>query len=187
VNTAFQTQIHKYSINGATKYANATNLSIPAALAPAVNGVVSMNNFLSSPQHTEPEKIARNQSGKLMRVASSQSPNTASSPAFTSAGSQIETYLMPGDFATIYDSQSVLASGINGSGTSIAIVGRSDINAPSQTCPSTIRMSSTQRPIRAMFPAMTSRPRSTWNGPALSRLRPGSTTSSAQAPQPPTA
>src|SRR5260370_31645849 len=35
---------------------------------------------------------------------------------------------MPGDFSKIYDAQSVVANGIDGSGVSIAVVGRSDIS-----------------------------------------------------------
>ncbi|HWZ11598.1 MAG TPA: protease pro-enzyme activation domain-containing protein, partial [Acidobacteriaceae bacterium] len=120
VENAFKTQIHQYSIQGAsqgatqgaTKYANATRLSIPAALAPAVSGVVSMNNFQSSPQHTAPGKITRDDTGKLVRVAD----NSAVNPAITNtAGNQIETFLMPGDFSTIYDAKSVVASGTDGS------------------------------------------------------------------------
>jgi hypothetical protein len=128
VENAFQTQIHQYSISGMTKYANATNLSIPAALVPAVTGVVSMNNFLSNPQHTAPVKVARNENGKFARVADSSSVNTGPSPAFTSTGSQIETLLLPGDISKIYDAQSVVAGGTDGSGSSIAVVGRSDIS-----------------------------------------------------------
>src|SRR5277367_5417447 len=118
VENAFQTQIHKYSVSGLTKYANATDMSIPAALEPAVTGVVSMNNFLSSPQHTAPAKVARNQNGKLVRIADSSSGGTTPSPAFTSAGNQIETYLMPGDFSKIYNAQRVVANGNDGSGVS---------------------------------------------------------------------
>ncbi|QNI31730.1 Ig-like domain repeat protein [Alloacidobacterium dinghuense] len=127
VETAFQTEIHQYSVKGVKKYANATNLSIPVALEPAVTGVVSMNNFLANPQHTSPATIARNENGKLARVASTSTPATAS-PSFTSAGSQIETYLLPGDFSKIYDTQPVINNGINGTGVSIAVVGRSDIS-----------------------------------------------------------
>jgi hypothetical protein len=126
VEGAFQTEVHQYSLQGARKYANATNLSIPAALAPAVTGVVSMNNFLSSPQHTAPAKVARNQDGKYVRVADTAA--NAPAPAFTSAGSQIENFLMPGDFAAIYDTEPLLSRGIKGNGVSIAVVGRSDIS-----------------------------------------------------------
>ncbi|WP_433972036.1 Ig-like domain repeat protein [Tunturiibacter lichenicola] len=127
VENAFQTQIHQYSISGLQRYANATNLSIPAALDPAVTGVVSTNNFLSNPQHTPPGKVARNQAGKLVRVADTSAGQTPLSAAFTNPN-QTEAFLMPGDFSKIYDAQSVVANGIDGSGVSIAVVGRSDIS-----------------------------------------------------------
>jgi hypothetical protein len=134
VESAFQTSIHKYSVNGETKYANATSLSIPVALTPAVSGVVRTNNFLSKAEHVTPDTITRDKNGKLVRVSGAGSTAVKSgaskgaSPAFTYPGDQVATYLMPGDFAKIYDSQSVVASGIDGTGVSIAIVGRSDIN-----------------------------------------------------------
>jgi len=132
VENAFQTTIHAYSVNGQTRYANASSLSIPAALAPAVAGVVRVNNFLSSAQHVAPATMSRDKNGKFVRNTNDATPtlpgSKVASPAFTSAGDQISTYLMPGDFAKIYNSQSVVASGIDGTGVSIAIVGRSDIN-----------------------------------------------------------
>jgi hypothetical protein len=124
VENAFQTEIHQYAMGSTKKYANATNLSIPAALAPAVTGVVSMNNFLSHPEHTAPAKIARDQNGKLMRIADTTTP----APGFTYSGDLVETYLMPGDFSKIYDAQKTVARGINGAGVTIAVVGRSDIS-----------------------------------------------------------
>src|SRR6266403_2069054 len=127
VENAFQTTIHQYSIDGEKKYANATNLSIPAALEPAVTGVVSMNNFLSRPQHTPIATIARDENGKLVRVASTSTADTAS-PSFTLPGDQVRIFLLPGDLSKIYDTQSVINGGINGSGVSIAVVGRSNIS-----------------------------------------------------------
>jgi len=126
VEQAFQTQIHQYSIAGATKYANATNLSIPTALVPAVAGLVSVNNFVSSPQHIDQGRIARDQSGKLVRMTSSGTLTPA--PTFTDPGQQEGIYLTPGDFSKIYDSEQLVSSGVDGSGVSIAIVGRSDIS-----------------------------------------------------------
>ena len=130
VESAFQTQIHAYSVNGTSHYANATKLSIPVALAPAVTGVVSMNNFISTPQHVAPAAVARNQSGKLVRVvpAGATSSTAVPGPAVTTDGAQEENYLAPADFATIYNTQPLLASNNNGAGVSIAVVGRSDIN-----------------------------------------------------------
>jgi subtilase family serine protease len=132
VESAFKTSIHQYSVQGAVQgtvnYANATPLSIPAAIAPAVTGVVSMNNFISTPQHVTPAAVARNQSGKLVRVSPTGSSTVSPAPAVTTTGGQEENYLGPADFATIYNTQPLLSSGKNGAGVSIAIVGRSDIN-----------------------------------------------------------
>ena len=132
VEEAFQTSIHQYSIQGEKHIANATSLSIPAALSAAVTGVVRINNFLSQAEHVAQGKITRDKSGKLVRTnaagtARATTGNNHPQPATTINGSQTETYLTPGDFARIYDSQSSIAAGVDGSGTSIAIVGRSDI------------------------------------------------------------
>jgi len=129
VESAFKTSIHQYSVEGVAKYSNATPLSIPAALAPAVTGVVSTNNFESHAQHVAPSLVARNKNGQLMRVAgSSVYTSLTPSPAFTITGGQEVNYLMPSDFAQIYNTQPLISAGTNGAGVSIAIVGRSDIN-----------------------------------------------------------
>jgi hypothetical protein len=130
VQNAFQTQIHQFELKGKVNYANTTAVSIPAALAPAVKGVVSLNSFISRPEHTVPISMSRDSQGKLVPVADTNTPvkSGSSSPSFTSAGSQVENFLTPGDFSTIYDTQSLISSGTNGSGVSIAIVGRSDIS-----------------------------------------------------------
>ncbi len=135
VEEAFRTSIHQYSVNGEEHIGNSTNLSIPAALAPAVTGVVRVNNFLSHAEHVAPGKIARDRSGKLVRTNATGTVHSTTGittgnnpgPALTINGSQTETYLTPADFAKIYDSQSSVAAGVDGTGTSIAIVGRSDI------------------------------------------------------------
>ncbi len=46
---AFHTQIHRYSVNGETHYANANDPQIPAALAPVIAGFTSLNNFRPRP------------------------------------------------------------------------------------------------------------------------------------------
>jgi subtilase family serine protease len=49
-------------------------------------------------------------------------------PNFTSQGAPEQTFLAPGDYATIYNTAPLVSSGNDGSGVSIAIVGRSDIS-----------------------------------------------------------
>jgi len=138
VENAFATEIHGYQAAGVKHYANALPISLPQALAPAVAGLVSLNSFIKSPLHTDLAQLKRGANGKLLR-ASSAAPvesglsgvldqGLAAHPNFTSQGSPEETFLTPGDFAKIYNTSSLLSAGNDGTGVSIAIVGRSDIS-----------------------------------------------------------
>ena len=104
VQSAFHTQIHSYKIGEEIHHANAMDPEIPAALVKVVGGVVSLHDFHSVPMHG------------LGRKAS---------PEFTSGGSH---YLSPADFATIYDLSPLYQQSITGSGESVAIVARTNIN-----------------------------------------------------------
>jgi pseudomonalisin len=104
VQAAFHTQIHTYKIGDELHHANANDPEIPAALVHVVGGVVSLHDFRSQSMHG------------LVRETS---------PDFTSGGSY---YLAPADFATIYDVAALYQQSIAGSGQSIAIVARSNIN-----------------------------------------------------------
>ena len=103
VEAAFHTQIRKYQVNGATHYANATDPRIPEALAEVVKGTVTLHDFGRQSMRTT----------KL------------SAPEFSSGGSY---YLAPADFATIYNLTPLYNGGFDGTGKSIAIVGRTNIN-----------------------------------------------------------
>jgi pseudomonalisin len=117
----FHTQMHSYRVatpnHIADHIANAQNPQIPAALASAIGGIVSLNDF------------RRNSSLALRQLpaAKQQSvqPQAATNPQY-SAGST--HYLAPADFANIYDLNPLYNAGSSGAGTSIAIAGRSNIN-----------------------------------------------------------
>jgi subtilase family serine protease len=49
VASAFHTSIHSLNVNGATHFANMSDPAIPAALAPAIAGIVSLHNFYPKP------------------------------------------------------------------------------------------------------------------------------------------
>jgi subtilase family serine protease len=49
VREAFHTEIHRYDVKGKQHIANATDPRIPAALAPVVVGVASLNDFMPKP------------------------------------------------------------------------------------------------------------------------------------------
>ncbi len=104
VKSAFHTQIHTYKIGSEIHHANAKDPEVPAALVQVVGGVVSLHDFRSEPMHSVVQKA---------------------SPEFTSGGSH---YLAPADFATIYDLVPLYQQSITGSGESVAIVARTNIN-----------------------------------------------------------
>ena len=117
VQEAFHTPIHQYVVKGKTYYANAADPQIPAALAPLVTGVNTLHNF----EKQTPIRLL----GSASRIA-----NTSTwQPNFTFNGAAgAAHYLAPGDFAKIYNTASLYTSGIDGSGQSIAIVARTNIN-----------------------------------------------------------
>jgi subtilase family serine protease len=104
VESAFHTAIHTYRIGAEVHHANASDPEIPKAFSGVVGGIVSLHDFRSEPMHTG------------VRIPTSE---------FTSGGSY---YLAPSDFATIYDLGPLYQLSINGSGQSVAIVARSNIN-----------------------------------------------------------
>jgi pseudomonalisin len=101
----FHTEIHRYAVNGATHIANSQDPQIPKALAPVVSGVLSLHDF--------------------RRASASHPARQVAKPENTQGGTH---YLFPADYATIYNLKPLYAAGKNGSGASIAIVGRSNIN-----------------------------------------------------------
>jgi subtilase family serine protease len=125
VQQAFHTTIHMYVLaNGEQHWANSSDPQIPTALAPAVAGINSLNNFPRSRMSHSFGVVRRsNATGKI----------TALSPQFTYGsgcnGSGTNCFAVgPSDFATIYNSQALLNAGINGTGQTIAIVSDSDVN-----------------------------------------------------------
>jgi hypothetical protein len=113
VEEAFHTAIHKYVVNGESHWANASEVQIPAALANVVAGVSTLHNFSKKPQLIH----------SAARLEAAVSTNS-SQPQFSSNGTNA---LTPADYATIYNVNPLYAVGINGSGTTIAVVGRSNI------------------------------------------------------------
>ncbi len=103
VEAAFQTQMHRYSVNGKTYIANATPASIPSALAPDVSTLASLNNF------------------KLLLPQS-----------YPAAKPQIligqDIFTGPADLDAIYDAAPLQTAGIEGQGESIALIEESNIN-----------------------------------------------------------
>lgn len=122
VESAFQTSMHKFQVSTTlgteVHIANKTAISIPQALSPVVAGVVSLHNFQSRPAYVSAGLAKRNANGKLERV----NPNTT----VTDGNGNYGYYLSPADIKTIYGANP-LPSSVDGTGVSIAIIGRTSI------------------------------------------------------------
>jgi subtilase family serine protease len=100
VRTAFHTAIHKYQVKGVSHMANASDPQIPAALAPAVSGIVSLHDF-----RPQPQLVAKRE------------------PAYTyNTPNGIVHALVAGDLATIYNLKPLFAAGHSGKGEKIMVV-----------------------------------------------------------------
>jgi subtilase family serine protease len=126
VQEAFHTEIRRYLVEGEEHIANNVDPAIPEALSPVVTGIVSLHNFRAKTQHRYLGSFTRTgNAGKW----TPQNPELVSKPLFTVPGSDPTFELVaPNDFATIYNLKPLWAAGINGSGQTIAIAGRTDIS-----------------------------------------------------------
>jgi hypothetical protein len=110
VESAFATQMHSYAYKAKKFISNSTDIQIPAAFQPVVKGVVRL--------HSDPRASTAYLGTKVHFKKKG--------PHFTfDDGSH---YLTPADFAKIYNVQPLYDAGIDGTGQTIAIVGRSNID-----------------------------------------------------------
>jgi pro-kumamolisin-like protein len=102
IREAFHTEIHSLEVRGKQHFANMSDPRVPAALAPAIEGIVSMNNFKP---HAMREKRMD----------------------YTFAGCGATCYaLVPADFQTIYNVSPLLTAGIAGKGQTVVVVEDTD-------------------------------------------------------------
>jgi len=118
VRKALHTEIHRFAVDGEEHWANASDPEVPAALAPVVAGIVSLNNFPRKPLIHSLGAFSRSKlTGKV-------------EPLYTvTSNGTIYYALGPTDFATIYNVLPLWQAGFDGTGQTIAIVGESNINA----------------------------------------------------------
>jgi subtilase family serine protease len=100
IREAFHTEIYNLFVKGKHHIANSRDPSIPAALAPAVRGIVSMNDFRPHPTYRPKANFN------------------------TSGGYQA---LVPGDLETIYNMNPIYARGVSGQGQTIVVVEDTDL------------------------------------------------------------
>lgn len=127
VQSAFHTSIHSYKINGVVHSANNSDISIPSALSGVVSGVVRLNNLIKpTPIKSIGTVVKRKgQAPIVTNTVSNATTSQGTSPQLiSSTGDQLVT---PGDLQQIYDTASLNSSGLDGTGVTIAVIGRSNV------------------------------------------------------------
>jgi pseudomonalisin len=119
VAAAFATPLHAYLVNGEQRFAPASTPQIPAALSAVVQSVHGLATVHPRPTHHV---------GTARRSAQ---PALAENPDATFCmGADCSHFILPADFAAIYDINPVYQQGINGSGQTIAIIARARAYLP---------------------------------------------------------
>jgi hypothetical protein len=123
IQQAFHTSIHSYQVQGEMHHANSTDPQIPAALAPVVAGISTLNDF-------HPRSMAKKGPRGIYDLKSKKAR-----PELTATGSSGDfLYVGPADAATIYNSPiralnpAATGNTVDGTGATIAIIGDSNIS-----------------------------------------------------------
>ncbi|MGB8475148.1 MAG: S53 family peptidase, partial [Candidatus Acidiferrum sp.] len=135
VRNAFHTEIHRYLFNGEEHISNANDPKIPSAIAPIIGGIVSLNDFRKKPMYRMAGTVNGPASaGVLTSAGPEYTFNCVDflTGIFGAFSGQSKTCypLGPYDFATIYNVLPLwnATPPIDGTGQTIAIVGRTNIN-----------------------------------------------------------
>src|SRR5271156_459102 len=107
VRAAFHTEIHNLDVNGEAHIANMSDPQIPAALAPVVIGVVSLNDF-------RPHAMNHPRTSYTF----SSCDDVTSGDCYT---------VVPADLATIYNLNPLFAAGYSGQGQTIVVLEDTDL------------------------------------------------------------
>lgn len=117
---AFHTEIHQYDVEGETHYANASELSIPSALAPLVRGISPLHDFRAKPYVQLGGRAlysrATHRATPLWTFPTPGAPNPYFFP------------VAPEDFATQYDLGPLYQAGLDGTGQTVGIINESNID-----------------------------------------------------------
>src|SRR5579885_3158325 len=104
IEAAFQTELHRYFVDGSEHYANATEPSVPEALGGVISAIRGLHNFRLKP---------------YLKKRSLSADYTSSSG---------NHYLSPNDFSTIYNLNPLYTTGLSGSGLSLAVAGQATMS-----------------------------------------------------------
>jgi subtilase family serine protease len=121
VASAFATEMHYFTVNGEKRISINAEPQIPSALAGVINSVSGLYTVRLYPLH-ESEIVQR----RSRNVDSNFGGVQPEGSGYVCNGIPACNVIFPADFAVIYDVNAV-AGGINGTGQTIAIIGRSAV------------------------------------------------------------
>ncbi len=101
VEAAFQTELHRYNVNGEAHYANASAPSLPDAFAGLVAALRGLDDFRPAPRALVKSNFTSSVSGSH--------------------------FIVPDDFATLYDLKPLYSAGTDGTGQKVAVMGQTDV------------------------------------------------------------
>lgn len=117
VKSAFHTEIHSVMVNGEKHWSNIGNPQIPAALEPVVLSIASLHSFFKKPMH---HIVHSNVSARVI---------PGKKPAILLSNGTTNFFaLAPSDWATIYNVTPQYTASITGSGRTIGVIGRTNID-----------------------------------------------------------
>ena len=132
---AFHTTMHSYLVNGIRHYSNASDPSIPAALAPVVAAISPLNDFRPHPLHVLGRSVKMQRVNNRLQVAPTL--NRQAAPLLTGQASDGTPFLAvtAADAATIYNApnpfnRNFKAGSVTprtGANVNIGLVGDSDL------------------------------------------------------------
>jgi subtilase family serine protease len=103
---AFHTEIHRLEVNGESHIANVSDPQVPVALAPAIEGLVSLHDFRARSKFVRRAALANARTSRVTGSCYGQ-------PCYA---------VGPGDLATIYGLTALFKAGYRGTGHVIATV-----------------------------------------------------------------
>jgi len=115
IQSAFNTEIHNYEINGQKHVANSTQIMLPAALSGVVTQIRGLTDFRSKPTN-----VRSLHGAAVPRPRYTTTIQGESGPSY---------FVAPGDIATLYDINALYTATtpIDGTGQKLAIVGQTDV------------------------------------------------------------
>ncbi len=125
VERAFRTELHHILRNGESRVSNTADLSVPSALAPVVRGLVRLDDLY----RRQPLPQAPSVQFSSSRQTSASTASAQVAPLYGASASGTH-YVGPGDAARVYNALPLTTSGIDGHGTTIVVLGRSNIPLP---------------------------------------------------------